>query len=154
MIPQIDWATPADAALLAEAHAYGFPHPWDAAAMSELMAGPGVYGFLARSGERPCGMILCRVAAREMEVLTVAVDPAVRRQGLARALIASALGAARQAGAEVAFLEVAADNPAATSLYAGLGFARAGLRRNYYDRGPQGRVDALVMRLDLTPEAP
>ena len=32
-----------------------------------------------------------------------------------------------------------------------LGFAEAGLRRGYYDRGSAGRADALVMRLDLGP---
>jgi ribosomal-protein-alanine N-acetyltransferase len=46
-------------------------------------------------------------------------------------------------------LEVGRDNPAAIALYEGLGFARVGVRRAYYDRGAAGRADALVMRLDL-----
>src|SRR6185503_11462189 len=96
------------------------------------------------------GVILCRVAAGELEVLTIGVPPQARRRGVAKALMAGALGAARQAGAEAAFLEVAVDNAEAAALYAGLGFRRAGLRRNYYDRGAAGRADALVMRLDLT----
>jgi [ribosomal protein S18]-alanine N-acetyltransferase len=36
------------------------------------------------------------------------------------------------------------------ALYEGLGFHRAGLRKAYYDRGANGRADALLMRLDLT----
>jgi ribosomal-protein-alanine N-acetyltransferase len=85
-----------------------------------------------------------------MEVLTVGVAPAARQKGIGKALMTAALDAARQAGAETAFLEVAVDNPAAVALYAGLGFRRAGLRRGYYDRGEAGRADALVMRLDLS----
>jgi ribosomal-protein-alanine N-acetyltransferase len=145
---KLAWTTPADAPLMAAVHAQAFAAPWDAAAFIELMEGAGVFGLLA--GEAPAqGVILCRIAAGEMEVLTVGVSPASRRRGVARALVAAALGAARQAGAETVFLEVAVDNPAATALYAGLGFRRAGLRRGYYDRGKEGRADALVMRLDL-----
>ena len=147
------WATAADAEALAQVHATGFDRPWGAATFHQLFAGPGVFGFLAGGPERPQGLALCRVAGGEMEVLTIAVDPAARRGGVARALMTAALGSARQAGAEAAFLEVAVDNAPAAALYASLGFRREGVRRGYYDRGPAGRVDALVMRLDLTSAA-
>lgn len=143
------WTTPADAAVMATVHAQAFEAPWDAAAFAELMDGVGVFGLLA-GGDPALGVILCRVAAGEMEVLTVGVAPAARRRGVGKALVVAAVGAARQAGAETAFLEVAVDNAAAAALYAGLGFRRAGVRRGYYDRGPAGRADALVMRLDLS----
>ena len=87
-------------------------------------------------------------------MLTLAVDPQARRRGVAKALISAALGAARQSGAVEAFLEVAMDNDPAAALYAGQGFRREGVRRGYYDRGALGTMDALVMRLDLRPEAP
>jgi ribosomal-protein-alanine N-acetyltransferase len=151
---KLTWATPAEAALLARAHAGGFDEPWKADEFEDLLEGEGVFGFLAQDGEAPLGMILCRAVAGEMEVLTLAVAPAVRRQGVAKALLAAALGAAGQMGVKEAFLEVAVDNDAAAALYAGLGFRRSGLRKAYYDRGPAGVVDALVMRLDLTPDAP
>jgi ribosomal-protein-alanine N-acetyltransferase len=144
----LGWATAEDAQALAEAHALAFDAPWKADEIGEMLASPGVFGFVAREA-RPLGMILCRAAADELEVLTLAVAPEIRRKGVAKALMAAALGAAREAGATEAFLEVAVDNYPAAALYAGLGFRRAGVRRNYYDRGPAGKTDALVMRLDL-----
>jgi len=88
-----------------------------------------------------------------MEVLTIGVTPAARRRGVARALMAAALPAARDLGAMEAFLEVAVDNDPAITLYERLGFRRTGLRKSYYDRGPEGFMDALVMRLDLNAAA-
>lgn len=142
------WTTPADAARMAALHAEAFAAPWDAAAFADLMEGVGVFGLLA-SDERELGLILCRVVAGEVEVLTVGVAPGARRRGVAKAMIGAALATARSAGADCAILEVAVDNAEAAALYAGLGFRRAGLRRGYYDRGERGRADALVMRLDL-----
>ena len=148
---RIVWATAEEAAALAEVHAEGFADGWSAASIGEFFQGPGVYGFLAVA-DRPVGMIICRVAAEDGEVLTIAVSPEVRRKGVASALVAAAIGAARQAGATAMFLEVAVDNPGAEALYASLGFRRAGRRPAYYDRGADGQVDALAMRLDLKPE--
>ena len=129
-------------------HAQAFTSPWDAQAFVELMDGPGVFGFLA-ADTAPAGLVLCRAVADELEVLTVAVSPPARRRGVAKALLSAAMDAGRAAGSAQAFLEVAVDNVEAVGLYAGLGFRRSGLRKGYYDRGKAGRVDALVMRLDL-----
>jgi ribosomal-protein-alanine N-acetyltransferase len=153
---KLTWATAAEAPAMAAAHAGAFDAPWREDEFEDLLEGQGIFGFLATDGEpaQPLGVILCRVAADEMEVLTVGVPTAARRRGVARALMVAALGAARQAGATAAFLEVAVDNEVAAALYEGLGFRRAGLRRDYYDRGEAGLADALVMRLDLGPAAP
>jgi ribosomal-protein-alanine N-acetyltransferase len=99
------------------------------------------------------GMVLCRALGGEAEVLTLAVPPWARRKGIGRALMAAATGAAEAAGAKVMFLEVDVANTAAVTLYERLGFTRAGLRKAYYDRGAEGRADALVMRLDLSAAA-
>lgn len=147
-------AGPADADTLAAAHALGFATPWSGADFAELLAGPGVFGLMARDEAAVRGLGLFRTVLGEMEVLTLAVDPAARRQGVGRALMTAALAIARGEGAEACFLEVAADNPGAEALYAGLGFRAAGRRRGYYDRGAGARADAVVMRLDLTSNAP
>jgi ribosomal-protein-alanine N-acetyltransferase len=142
-------ATAAECAAMAEAHAQAFADKsWREDEFEDLLDGEGIFGFLAEGGA-PQGVILCRVAGGEMEVLTLGVTPPARRRGVARALLAVALPAGRDLGAGAVFLEVAVDNEAAIALYERLGFRRAGLRKSYYDRRPEGFVDALVMRLDL-----
>ena len=147
-------ATAAQCAAMADAHAQAFADKsWREDEFEDLLDGEGIYGFLAE-GSDPLGVILCRVAAGEMEVLTLGVTPDARRRGVARALLAAALPVARDLGAEAVFLEVAVDNDAAIALYEQLGFRKAGLRKAYYDRRPAGFVDALVMRLDLAAPDP
>ncbi|HEY2356567.1 MAG TPA: ribosomal protein S18-alanine N-acetyltransferase [Phenylobacterium sp.] len=147
-------ATPAECEAMAAVHAQAFPESWREDEFEDLLDGEGIYGFLAATDQAaPLGVILCRVAAGEMEVLTLGVDPGARRRGVARALLAAALPAARDLGATEVFLEVAVDNDAAIALYETLGFGKAGLRKAYYNRGPAGVMDALVMRLDLNAAA-
>jgi ribosomal-protein-alanine N-acetyltransferase len=146
-------ATAAECEAMAAVHAEAFPAAWRADEFEDLLDGAGIYGFLASDAERPVGVILCRVAAGEMEVLTLGVAASARRCGVARALIAVALSAALDLGASEAFLEVAIDNDPGIALYEALGFARRGLRKSYYDRGRAGFMDALVMRLDLNAAA-
>ena len=142
---------PASAALatdLARAHAEGFDAPWSQAEIATLFEASGVFGYLVDEAG-PIGMILCRVAFDEAEVLTVAVAPATRRRGIGRALVQAACDRAATSGARSMFLEVAVDNSRAIALYEALEFREAGRRPKYYDRGEHGRVDALVMRRDL-----
>jgi ribosomal-protein-alanine N-acetyltransferase len=131
-----------DTAPLAALHAQCFPDPWDAAAIAALLATPGTFAFQSDDG-----FVLARAVAGEAEILTLAVAPAARGKGVGRALLEAAMTKAKALGAETMFLEVGADNPAALALYAGLGFAKVGDRKAYYN----GR-DALVLRLPLTSE--
>ncbi len=125
---------------LARLHAASFtrPRPWSAEEFAGLLAGPGA--FLLSD---PHGFLLGRAIADEAELLTLAVDPAHRRKGIAARLLAGFSTRAAALGATTAFLEVASDNAAARALYVGAGWAQAGLRRNYYAPG----IDAVVMRL-------
>ena len=103
----------------------------------------GAFGRIHPAG----GRVLARIAAEEAEILTLAVAPAARRQGLGRALLLAAMEEAARRGAREMFLEVAAANPAARALYAACGFTEVGLRRGYY----AGGGDALILRAPLTP---
>ena len=142
-------ASVADLPTMASVHAQAFDAPWDEAAFALFFAGAGAYAVMA-ADEDPAGVALCRALAGEAEVLTLAVAPWARRRGVGVALMRNAIAEARARTAASMFLEVDVANAAAVALYGRLGFARAGLRKAYYDRGPAARADALVMRLDLT----
>lgn len=88
--------------------------------------------------------------ADEAELLTVAVDPAARRQGMGARLLAGFAATARARGATTAFLEVAAGNTPAQALYRQAGWVEAGRRKRYY-HAPDGTAeDALVLGCDLS----
>jgi ribosomal-protein-alanine N-acetyltransferase len=141
-LPELLAFDPADdTAPLAALHAACFECPWDARTLSDMLAGPGVFAFVHDDD----GFVLARAAADEAEILTLAVAPHARGKGLGRALLQAAIGRARALGAATMFLEVGADNPHALALYAGLGFAKVGTRKAYYEDR-----DALVLRLPLT----
>src|SRR4029077_21129695 len=108
---------------------------WTRQDMAELLASPGAAGWLLASAERAIGFALCRVAADEAELLTIAVYPEERRHGAGRALLTAVIDHARTAGARSLFLEVGADNPAARALY---GTAGLPARRPPHAVSPSG----------------
>ena len=122
---------------------------WTRQDLAGLLAAPGVMGLLLQAEGRDAGLALCRVAADEAELLTIAVRPAERRRGAGRRLLTAVIDHAREAGARALFLEVGADNPPARALYEAMGFRAVGTRTAYYRRGGGPPADALIMRLSL-----
>ncbi|MBZ0128802.1 MAG: GNAT family N-acetyltransferase [Rhodobacteraceae bacterium] len=120
------------------------PRPWSAGEFAGLLAGPGTF-LLTRAH----AFLLGRIAGPEAELLTLAVAPDHRRQGLAATLVGDFAITSRNRGATEAFLEVAADNIAARALYSTSGFQQVATRSGYYT-GPDGiTVAAIVMRRSL-----
>jgi len=134
----------AHAGAMAAIHRTAFPprEAWGIDAISIQLALPGGLGWLDPNG----GMILARVAADEVEVLTLAVSPPAQRQGIGARLLETAMIVARANGARIAFLEVSVGNTAARALYERAGFTPAGRRPRYYADG----TDALVLRRVLS----
>lgn len=96
--------------------------------------------------KRVLGFVIFWVVHDEIHILNVAVDPAYRRKGIARALLDEMFRRAREAGLALATLEVRISNDPAIRLYEGLGFRRVGIRKGYYVDEDE---DAVVMVLDL-----
>jgi ribosomal-protein-alanine N-acetyltransferase len=136
--------TLADIDVMASIHASAFTgsDAWSRDVFSLQLALPNVAGLLHPSG----GLILLRLAADEAEILTLAVDPGVRRGGIGATLLREATTLAAAMGARTVFLEVSIANIAAHRLYAQAGFIQVGRRPHYYS----DNSDALVLRLDLT----
>jgi ribosomal-protein-alanine N-acetyltransferase len=129
---------------LAAIHAEAFATPWSAVELEVLAAQPGVLAVAEDDG-----FIMLRVVLDEAEILTLAVRPNARRQGLGGRLTGQGVLEAARAGARRMFLEVAENNEAALALYARAGFVRTGRRKAYYPSADGGRIDAVVMSLDL-----
>jgi len=144
--PQVRAAGPERAEVFAALHLQAFDRGWSADELKRVMEGPCTFTLEAVRQEQPLGFIVVRAVAGEAEILTLAVHPDARRQGLGRALVESAAATAQTLGADAFWLEVATDNAAATALYAAAGFQAAGRRPGYYGRKDGERVDALVMR--------
>ena len=135
-----------ESALIAELHAESFPEDaWSPALLTEILALPGNFGFLARRGADPLGFALARVAADQSEILTIAVRPEARRHGVGRVLLGAALARAADLGAVRAYLEVAEDSVAARAFYAAGGFRACGRREDYYR--PEGKTPSPAMVL-------
>jgi len=147
----LERAGPTDVPALAALEEACFSHPWTSAQIAaEVAAGPPgavlVLRGVGREGRRElCGVCAFRVIADEMQILDVAIHPGWRRRGLARTLLRVAFRRAAAAGARTALLEVRAGNQAALRLYESLGFARNGVRREYYREPVE---DAALLRRD------
>jgi ribosomal-protein-alanine N-acetyltransferase len=139
---------------LAILHRACFPDdPWEAGALARIIALSGGFGWLAWEDEEPGGFILVRDLGNECEILSLGVAPRWRRRGAARKLLATAITETARRGLPSIVLEVAIDNDAAKDLYATAGFIAVGRRARYYRR-PDGRVDALIVRLNLPRTSP
>ncbi len=121
--------------------------PWSLAAVRHELdpAGASVI-LLAESNAQPIGCIHWRLVLDEMEIMNLAVAPQMRRRGVGRQLLASAVRHARAAGAAAIFLEVRVSNQAAIALYQAMGFQTIAIRHGYYV--VEGE-DARCMRLRL-----
>lgn len=129
-----------DALAALHARAYDRLRPWNAAEFAALLSSPHV--FLC-PGEH--SFALGRAVADEAELLTIATDPARRRQGHASACLHAFENAARARGASRLFLEVDCENHAAIALYRDAGFAKIATRAAYYTLPCGSRADALIM---------
>jgi ribosomal-protein-alanine N-acetyltransferase len=122
--------------------------PWGPEAISEIAALTGFFGLIASEDGVPVGFAFAFGLGEEFEIIALGVVPERRRAGIGAALLDALCGEVRRRGARGLVLEVAADNTAARSLYAGLGFVRIGVRRNYYRRAGRS-VDAQALRLTI-----
>lgn len=134
-----------DAKALAALHGRCFPRPWkaeDFRRYADMSAYPGLLAWIDR---RLAGFVIVSIAADEAEILTLGTEPALRRHGVASALLTRMMENVADLGATAIFLEVSVHNDAARALYERHGFVSEGLRKGYYDT-PDGPEDAVIMK--------
>ncbi len=91
------------------------------------------------------------IAADEVHISTIAVDPGYREQGIGQLLLVTTIEQAVKLGAYIISLEVRVSNIAAQNLYHKYGFRVVGRRRRYYS---DNREDALIMTVERIASAP
>jgi len=101
--------------------------------------------MVARLAGKIVGYVSLRFVADEGDVVTIAVDTSVQKQGVGTLMMDWLEATAKVRGVKNLFLEVRSDNIPAIAMYLARDFERIDLRRNYYDTG----VDAYVMRKRL-----
>ena len=126
-----------------------FTSPWSREALRpELLPKPDRIGLLAFRSGKPVGYALAWVVADELHLVTIGVDEAHRRQGVARALLHSVQADDRAQDARIMTLEVRASNEAALGFYRSEGFRAVAMRPRYY---PDNKEDAVIMLRELDP---
>ena len=134
---------------VAALHAICFEDSWHTELLGKILSAPGTFGLFCRPHGKTMGFVICRSSGQEGEILSLAVAPGVRRNGLGSALLDAAKAHAMTREIEALFLEVAEDNMAARRLYENSGFKIVGRRPRYYRRRYGPSVDALTQRCGL-----
>ncbi len=119
-----------------------FSQPWSQKALEEELSNPLATWLVATDGGRLLGYAGMHRVLDEASVTNVAVDPAYRRKGVAKALLHELEDICRREGAAFLTLEVRASNQNAINLYRSLGFEEVGRRRHYYTHPTE---DALLL---------
>jgi ribosomal-protein-alanine N-acetyltransferase len=101
--------------------------------------------FVAMRGRSIAGYTVTCVRLPRAEMISIAVDPKHRRQGIAEAMMKRTLARLRQAGAVKLNLMVRARNRGAIALYRGFGFRRSGKVARYYENGEDGVRMSLLL---------
>ncbi|MFD5662862.1 GNAT family N-acetyltransferase [Streptomyces hirsutus] len=119
-----------------EAGSGGGPSVW----FATVPAGHGGPEGGAPGDAAPAAIGRCVVDGRWAGFAAVEVDPALRRRGLASAVMAALARRALDEGASAAWLQVEDDNTAAHALYGGMGFAAHHAYHHY--RAPRSSAQA------------
>lgn len=127
-----------------------FSVPWSAKQYETVLGNKPFHVFGIRHETELVGYLTLFAADWEMEILNIAVNPSHRRRGHARRMLDHVLHLCRKMGIKRGYLEVRRSNIPAQSLYAASGFKEVGVRKRYY---PDNREDAIIMRLDMNPDA-
>jgi [ribosomal protein S18]-alanine N-acetyltransferase len=141
--------TEADLSRVQELETAAYAFPWSEQIFRDCLR----VGYHCVAIDTPAGVQgygIMSMGAGESHVLNVCVAEAWRGRGIGRRLMETLLERVRNAGMELAFLEVRPSNRAAIALYESMGFDRVGMRKGYY-QSASGREDAFVYRLHLAP---
>lgn len=119
--------------------------PWSLEQFKEEFAGKSRQYLIAEFAGTIVGYAGVMRAGEVTDILTLTVDSAFRRRGIAREFLKRMVDWSRNQGVAAMMLEMRIGNLEAEPLYLAQGFRQIAVRANYYGPG----LDALVMRKEL-----
>ncbi len=122
-----------------------YPTPWSRSMFASELAKPTSICLGAFEGDELVGYVINSRYVDAWHVMNVAVDPELRRRGVASALLERLFELTHDDERRGYTLEVRVSNEGAIRLYERLGFEARGIRRGYYT---DNREDALIMWRD------
>lgn len=137
-----------DSISLHEIHQHCFVPAWGKQAFENFFTDHSIFGYKASLIGRPdqiLGFCLCRLIIDEAEIITIAVHPHFRRQGIGTLLIDSTLRHLHHERAIKLFLEVEETNLSALNLYQRFAFQKISKRLAYYQT-KNSSGDAIIMQ--------
>lgn len=136
-----------DAVLQIEQHAYA--HPWNRTNFLDALQS-GYQAQMLLAEETLLGYFVAMQGVDEVHLLNITVAPEFQRQGWSRVMLDALALWARGRAAQWLWLEVRVGNARAMQVYEAQGYARVGVRKDYYPAGHGKREDAVVMGLRLS----
>jgi [ribosomal protein S18]-alanine N-acetyltransferase len=124
-----------------------YDYPWSRGIFIDCLRIPYVCELL-EEGDQVLGYAIMSLGGDEAHLLNLCLDESARGRGLGELMLDHLTRRATLEGVRVLYLEVRPSNARAIKLYRRAGFARIGVRRNYY-RAAAGREDALVLARSL-----
>ncbi|WP_208440267.1 ribosomal protein S18-alanine N-acetyltransferase [Bartonella raoultii] len=137
-----------DSACLHQIHHSCFVPAWEKKAFDNFLTDHSIFGYkvsLIESPDQIIGFCLCRLILDEAEIITIAVHPDFRRQGIGSLLIDKILHHLHNERAIKLFLEVEETNLSALHLYHRFEFQKISKRLAYYQT-KNSRGDAIIMQ--------
>lgn len=131
-----------DVAAVAALEAQIFSMPWSAAGFADTLPREDVIFLVAYEQDELLGYVGIYCTLDEGEITNVAVAPAARRRGIARALLTELKRQLACRNVARIVLEVRVSNEPAIRLYEQLGFSVLGVRKNFYEKPTE---DAYIM---------
>ena len=123
-----------------------FSIPWTRGMLEEELANAYALYLVVATGDRVVGYAGAWIVFDEGHITNIAVDPAARRRGTGRILLAALIEGMQGRGVLAATLEVRRGNAPAIAMYQSFGFTTKGVRRGYY---ADNNEDALIMWVRL-----
>jgi ribosomal-protein-alanine N-acetyltransferase len=137
----------ADLAEVARLEKSLYEFPWSLGNFRDSVTA-GYDCWVVAHGEAVIGYAILMVALDEAHLLNFAVASEWQNQGVGRAFLAHMIEVAKEAKAQIVYLEVRPSNMAARHLYRKMGFQQIAIRPEYYP-ARHGREDALFLGLTL-----